>query len=338
MDRPVQGVGGDLRAVCMREVESGVAASNVLQFPRNHDVEEGRDVDRINQFSFYSLGKIFGDLFRGKGDVQRADIFMELYTARGSIKRLLKGDPVQLGLSKGPASDLETALDSVFNDFFQEDDESGGRTIRFPETNDDPIPQWRWTGVTSSMERFETVFREEMREAATYFVPRKGIYSTPALVDTADETFPEDVRTHIPKKSIDDWRAAGRCLAFNLLSATGFHVARAVEGMLEAYYQHFSGKAGRTLSGWGEYVGELEKLASKKDGPDAKTLAEIRQMKDDYRNPIVHHRVILSESDARMLFSNGESLIIGMAQEVKATKDAGQASLALVEKDEEKAG
>ena len=41
-------------------------------------------------------------------------------------------------------------------------------------------------------------------------------------------------------------------------------------------------------------------------------------MKDDYRNPIAHPRIVLTEPDARMLFANGESLIIAMAQELKA--------------------
>ena len=36
-------------------------------------------------------------------------------------------------------------------------------------------------------------------------------------------------------------------------------------------------------------------------------------MKDDYRNPIMHPRVVLTESDARMLFNNGEmSLTIAL--------------------------
>ena len=52
-------------------------------------------------------------------------------------------------------------------------------------------------------------------------------------------------------------------------------------------------------------------------------------MKDDYRNPIMHPRVVLTESDARMLFNNGESLIIAMAQELYLASEAGQASLAL---------
>ena len=44
--------------------------------------------------------------------------------------------------------------------------------------------------IRKALSDFETVFAEEMKEAATYFVPRRGIFWTPALVDTADEAFP----------------------------------------------------------------------------------------------------------------------------------------------------
>lgn len=61
-----------------------------------------------------------------------------------------------------------------------------------------------------------------------------------------------------------------------------------------------------------------------------KTLVELRQMKDDYRNPLMHPRVVLTESDAKMLFNNGESVIIGMAQDLVAAKSA-QPALTLVQ-------
>jgi hypothetical protein len=44
---------------------------------------------------------------------------------------------------------------------------------------------------------------------------------------------------------------------------------------------------------------------------------------------LVHPRVILSESDAQMLFNNGESLIICMAQDLAITLEGVQPSLAL---------
>jgi hypothetical protein len=176
------------------------------------------------------------------------------------------------------------------------------------------------------------VFAEEMRETATYFVPRRGIYHTPALVDAADETFPSELQGFIPQKAKDDWKSAGRCLAFNLLSASGFHVARAVEATLEAYYWLFSGKQGETLHGWYDYIKALRAVAEAKPSPcpQDKTLSELDQMREDYRNPIVHPRVVLSEGDARMLFANGESLIIAMAQEMCEAAKGVQAGLVLI--------
>lgn len=172
-----------------------------------------------------------------------------------------------------------------------------------------------------------------MSELSTYFVPQRGIYSTVALIDFADQTFPPDIYGHVPEKTKDNWKSAGRCLAFNLLSATGFHVARAVEATLEVYYQLYTGRT-ETLGGWNDYIKALEAVlvSGAKPTPVEKTLAELRQMKDDYRNPIVHHRVTLSENDARMLFNNGESLIIAMAEEIRAIREAGgvQGALAVV--------
>jgi hypothetical protein len=46
----------------------------------------------------------------------------------------------------------------------------------------------------------------------------------------------------------------------------------------------------------------------------------------------MHPRVTLRESDGRMLFDNGESVIIAMAEEIKAIREKGgvQTSLAIV--------
>lgn len=64
--------------------------------------------------------------------------------------------------------------------------------------------------------------------------------------------------------------------------------------------------------------------------PEAKPLVKFDQMRKDYRNPIMHPRVSLDETGARALFADGESLIIAMASEIKAIRDAGGAALAVV--------
>lgn len=97
---------------------------------------------------------------------------------------------------------------------------------------------------------------------------------------------------------------------------------------MESYYGVFCGTSAKALLNWGDYLKDLEK--AKNPTPEGKTLSEFRQMKDDYRNPLMHPRVVLTESDARMSFNNGESLIIAMAQEIAQHKANSQPSLALV--------
>lgn len=254
-----------------------------------------------------------------------------MWQAKAKMDSLLGGQPIPIGITDGKAREAVLRMNSLWNDRFQTKDAEGKSTLRFPDEKDAPINGWELNWIRSAVGEFETVFAEEMRETATYFVPRRGIYHTPALVDAADQTFPANLQMHIPEKAKDDWRAAGRCLAFNLLSASGFHVARAVEACLEVYYQLFSGKPGETLNGWKDYIIALEKLAAKKPTPcpSKKTLAELDQMREDYRNPIVHPRVVLTESDARMLFANGESLIIAMAQEIAEAAKGVQQPLQL---------
>jgi hypothetical protein len=290
---------------------------------------EVRDVERINPFAFYDLSHTFLKLATIPEKTSVSGAFIEVISAHNAALELIQGKPLALGTSKASAENLATAIQAIMDRHFWTTDEKGQRTIRFPPDNV-VFASWEINSFKQALETFETVFREEMREAATYYVPRRGIFYTPALVDTADESFPAELRLFVPQKSREDWRSAGRCLAFNLLSASGFHVARAVEGTLELYYEKFCGKEPDESMSWGHFLIDLEKV-KEQPAPDPKTLSEIKQMKDDYRNPLMHPRVVLTEGDARMLFANGESLIIAMAQEIKKVAQSGvQPSLGLV--------
>ncbi|MEY9220668.1 HEPN domain-containing protein [Bradyrhizobium ottawaense] len=288
-------------------------------------------MERINPFSFYEFSKQLAECAALKTGTPAQVAFWPILNAKNAMEELLKGLPIPLGVSRGKAQQLRDQIDTIMSRRFRATGSDDEPTFRFPAEEDPGMEEWELHWIRSGMREFETVFAEEMRETTMYFVPRRGIYHTPALVDEADSTFPADLQPHIPQKAKDDWKAAGRCLAFNLLSASGFHVARAVEACLEAYYQLFSGKPGQTLNGWKDYIIALEKIAATNPtpSPTKKTLAELDQMREDYRNPIVHPRVLLTEGDARMLFANGESVIIAMAQELAQAASGVQATLNL---------
>jgi hypothetical protein len=295
------------------------------------DAIKEADVERINQFSFYQLGSALRSMATYAGETSPHTVVWDLWRAQRQIDELIDGKPIPLGVCRTAAKSLKEAMDYTDESHFREKDEKGNMKVFVPASDAPKIPPWEFVAIKDALTKFETVFSAEMGEATTYFVPRRGIFYTPDLVDKADNSFPESIRGHIPDKARVDWRSAGRCLAFNLLSASGFHVARAVEGTLELYYQLFSGNSGATLKTWNDYHQALIKIAATKPtpAPAEKTLAEFVQMKDDYRNPIMHPRIMLTESDARMLFDNGESLIIAMAEEIKAIREKSGIQTAL---------
>jgi hypothetical protein len=103
--------------------------------------------------------------------------------------------------------------------------------------------------------------------------------------------------------------------------------------MLETYFDMFNGGPSGKPKQWGQYLDALEKIAASgaAPAPDAKTLGELKQLKDDWRNPLMHPRVVLEEPDARTVFNNGETLVMMMAQELAAATGRGiQPALALV--------
>lgn len=280
-------------------------------------------MERINQYDFYELGKKLKRMSQIEGPQRPSAWWYEIFMFREDLKKLLDGRPIPLGISRMKASKMLAAVDGIYSRHMEVEKEDGTRDFAFPKDDAPDIAPWEWNTLRDSITQFETVFSEEMREAATYRVPNRGIYSTPKLIDSADEAFPDELLPFIPDKTRDDWKSAGRCLAFNLLSASGFHVARAVEGIMEAYYKRFTGKK-RELKSWNDYIVALEAVdQTQKPAPSPKTISELRQMKDDYRNPILHPRIVLGVADARMLFANGESLIIGMAQELADAADEG---------------
>jgi hypothetical protein len=305
----------------------------VLRFPLGNEphVESGTDVERINQFWFYELGRNLKQIATFQGPVHPARAFVDVLNAHGVVGGLLGGNPIPLGVSRGPAEALHGALDRVVTSFFKEPEEQGGG-LRFPEEADQLIPGFHWDWIRNALSTFETVFSEEMRGAATYHVPRRGIWDIPSLVDAAEKALPPEIGGYIPATAKTDWQAAGRCLAFRLPTASGFHVARAVESTLKAYYKAYLGRVPDEGKSWGDYIADLEQV-SQNPAPEKKTIAVLRQMKDDWRNPVVHPRSTLTDTDAEVLFNLGASVLIAVAQELKSVAVTGvQPSLTLLEK------
>jgi hypothetical protein len=92
------------------------------------------------------------------------------------------------------------------------------------------------------------------------------------------------------KREIDE---AGRCLAFSLATAAGFHILRSVEMIAKGYLFAASGRLPPIARrNWGEYVVQLDKVGASSEVIDLLKILKAR------RNPLMHpqHRLEVEEA------------------------------------------
>lgn len=316
---------GELGAKIQPPCGAGPTRSKVVHFP-SPPLPDSEDVrmEKINPYAFYVLGTELHPLTAissNEGKIAVKSLFFPLWNADIAMDRLLSGDLIKLDFSRSAAQTLKNRLHDMFVTHFLDDKGD----IKFPSEGEEPyIWSWQWNSITAALSTFQTIFQTEMEKATTYQVSKKGIYSTVDLVESAEEVFPAELAPFVNQKTKDDIHAAGRCLAFNLPTAAGFHAARGIEGQMELYWQTFTKKTG-TCHGWQDYIDDLRKVmtAGIVPVPEERTVKMLELIKAHDRNPVMHPRdVILSDIDARILFSSAEGVIIAMAQEIKEARKA----------------
>jgi hypothetical protein len=168
--------------------------------------------------------------------------------------------------------------------------------------------------VTDSLHEFETVLRAELSNADCYYVTRKAGYDTKLLVMNAEQIFPNDLSVKVSEAAADI-REAGRCLGYEASTAAGFHIMRALEGVVRKYWDAVSnGKPrpkNKTLGGY------LKQLNVNNLG-DVKIRAVLQQIKDLHRNPLAHPGGTISLDEAVGLFGIAHSAIGAMLGQIPA--------------------
>lgn len=161
------------------------------------------------------------------------------------------------------------------------------------------------------MRAFEAVFCSEMLKKGIFYVTPKRAYSTETLLNSAERMLDEQDLKYLSEETVFDIRGVGSCLLFDQFTASGFHAARAVEGVARKYYTRVTGRRptkddkdnGRPLNLW-ELVDGLDKeLNAKVPKPrlGALIISALDGMRIVYRNTIMHPEIILGERDAARL-------------------------------------
>lgn len=266
----------------------------------------------IDQFPIYEIGGVLRHL-KNNCDLDSPnalDQLFALWSARKQLEPLIGGDPIPLNYCQGTAEDLVEFIRGYEHRLAPSLD---------PAESSTPIERWELRRLKEKIEIFEHQFSAELKKTATYAVPERGIFNTEQLVDRADVHTHDSVRSLVPEFALNEFRLAGRSLAFGLYSASGFHSARAVENMLRAYYADFIGEPGDI--GLGLMASHLGQLREKKDKPtrlpNENTVRHLRDFADYDRNPLMHKTVDLEEIDATTLFNGALGVIVEMAKEMR---------------------
>jgi len=262
----------------------------------------------ISQYKFYDLGAKLHRVVSNRTAVGAAEMFVPLMEAQTALDTLIKGDPIQLEISKSEANALLNKLGAIFDKNFID---LNTRQFRFPG-REEVIDAHELTLLRSLVEKFETAFASELSRKAVFTVPKLGLFDTYELTEHADNQFSEETLRIMPQHVRSDIRAAGRALAFGLSAACCFHLVRASEDLLGRYSEAFGGgSATKSNVLWNESLPRLVAMSKGKNsnGPDPRILSMLNDM-DARMRPALHsadHTITIN--DATIFFNTTSSMV-----------------------------
>jgi hypothetical protein len=262
---------------------------------------------RANQFWFYDLGSKIHPLTGIQDGAKVSDLFWPLWEARRCLASTY--DQFPLRVSMAAASQLYEAISAVIpKDFKAALDIPPEREVQFMEAH----------SIRDAAKSFETIIGAELQVLDTYLVSQKGTYSTPDMVDRGELMIPDTLRKDLPPQAIADLQAAGRCLAFNVSTATAFHVLRAAESAIRMYYEEVTGKKPKSkMRNWGAYVKVLNE-----SGADTRITGFIDHVRELYRNPILHPEDNVTPEEALVFLGACISLMCKIVMETQRLRNS----------------
>lgn len=177
------------------------------------------------------------------------------------------------------------------------------------------LTDWRRATFKTDADRFLTIFENELQSLPLFLVLRKDALDTDALVNDAARLFPLSLAQKVPN-AVVDLKAAGRCLAFELPTAAGFHLFRVMEAVLRCYYKLVTNEELPNNPNIGNL---LNCLRTKKKGSD-KITGAIKQLTDLHRNPLIHPEADLDMEEAFTTYGLVRSAVSAMLSKLPDAK------------------
>jgi hypothetical protein len=260
-------------------------------------------MNKLNLILFYHLGKEMRTLREANKSPHRAlNTLVNKYLALD--KFLIETNEVPFPNTRKAAIALRHYLSNVFSK------ETGEDGVLIVSQNED-------LKMKSLLTEFEQEFDHDSREINILSVPNRCAYSTTILIENGESLLPPEVRNAVTDYVRNELHEAGKCLAFNVSTAAGFHLARGLESALRSYYDVLSGRAARPTTKSGNDVAMVGYINQVRQWAEPKVISTLEQFTNLHRNPINHPEAVLSDEEALTLVGITVSAIAGMVTDVK---------------------
>jgi len=278
---------------------------------------EDNEMQRVNEFVFYELALKVHQLTElvDNQEYKYSEVWLPWSNARDALNEIWKQRPFHF--TSPVAGTLYQAITAVIPEKWDE------MIAKIPKQEDEE-PLDYWPGVyriKEAAQEFETVLRNECQLMDTYFVTKKGAYSTVDLVERAHYQVPEPTRSTLCEDTKKDLDQAGKCIAFDVPTAAAFHLLRGTEATIRQYYETIvpgPKRASGKMRNWGTYIRLL-----KTHQADEKVISLLSHMKDMYRNPVLHPEETYDDQRVQVLFGLCISAIVSIKTALAEFKAEG---------------
>jgi hypothetical protein len=248
-------------------------------------------MERINEFQLYELAISIHPLTQADQDTLYSVVWYDWWKAAEALEGIFRRRALEFCTPS--ANELYAAINAVV----ARDMSQAIQTLNALSDPESPIG-WRAFAVREAANKFETILSAELSASDTYWISPKGTHKTSVLMSSASLFLPTSTIAE-SKFAADDFNEAGRCWLFDNYTAAGFHLMRGTETLIRKYYKAATGiEPAIKFRNWGAYLKNLEKCPQ----ADMKIVSFLRQIKDNYRNPILHPEENLTSERVQILF------------------------------------
>lgn len=185
------------------------------------------------------------------------------------------------------------------------------------------IPQQELLALYSALFSFQAVLTTELPQINIFYINQKRAYDMTSLVNNGEKILSNDdlkiLSNSTKERVITDIREATKSLAYEVYTAVGFHIYRAIESIIVTDYfstlkvESLRWESNKNL---GHYIEILEK-----EKIDIRITGFLKHLKDHYRNPIMHPDEFWDFNKAEQAIGLAASIINIMIKDIQDHKN-----------------